>query len=236
MTYEEKLALIATVEKNRTLMMNLYRRRMDEKADYLLRKYGLVGEAKAKAKAEAEAKTKESKKRQEVAGSKEPPEARSQKPEASEKLRVIRTGREVNYDELPPELKRRWDENRDNYKLIRSLHEKLKLMHKAPDTMREPLCKEIVSRDEKIRDNWKAVDEWDGTYPEPVTRNPEPGTQLDFKRINSNRKYISVNMAKATTDATFRANVQERYNELKAAGIEMKPETLAELTANGIEI
>lgn len=231
MTYEEKLALVAPHEKNRQLMANLMRRKNEEKVEYLIRKYGLNKQPATTPANHPTATT----------PALRPPllkkEGKLEEPPAtSDKLRVIRSGRQVNYDELPPELKRRWDENRDNYKLIRSLHEKLKLMHKAPDTMREPLCLEIISRDNKNRDNWKVIDEWDGTYPEESVKAAESSRQLDFKRINSNRKYITENRERAITDPVFRAKVQERYNELKAAGIDMKPETLAELKAAGIDI
>jgi hypothetical protein len=63
---------------------------------------------------------------------------------------------------------------------------------------------------------------------------------MDHKRITTNRKYISKNLPKCNENsdkaAFFRENMQIRYNELKAAGIEMTSKTLAELTAVGIII
>ena len=42
MTYEEKLSLVATKERNKMLMGNLFKRRNEEKVDYLLKKYKLL--------------------------------------------------------------------------------------------------------------------------------------------------------------------------------------------------
>lgn len=155
----------------------------------------------------------------------------------SGKLKVIRNGHEVKYDDLPKELRVCWDTNRDAYKQIRATHEKLKLMENATDADRAPLVQSIAKLDDKIRTNWESIDAWK-PGDEPII---EKVLEIDHKRINANRKFISTNLQtlKGMTDGDksekIKAKIQERYDELKNAGETVQPETIDELTKAGIQ-
>lgn len=155
----------------------------------------------------------------------------------ADKLKVVRDGREVKYEDLSMELKARWNQNRDGYKEIRTLHEKLKLMENATPEDRQPLTQRICDLDDKIRDNWAEID-----AREPASNDSAadaPG--IDHKRIQSNRKYISTNLKKLPEQqdpvkaAKVVTELQVRYDELKKAGETVTQETVGELIKAGVQ-
>lgn len=155
----------------------------------------------------------------------------------SGKLEVIRNGRKVKYEDLSPEMQARWTQNKDAYKEIRATHEKLKLMEKATPEQRQPLTERICTLDDQIRDNWAEIDTYVPAPAGSVTEAPV----IDHKRIGANRKFISTNLKKLPEQqdpvkaAIVVAELQKRYNELKAAGETVAPETIEELTKAGIQ-
>jgi hypothetical protein len=238
-SYNEKLAALARATKNRAMLAQLARKPRPDKLDYLLRKFGVKVES---GKPEAGSPKPEVKK------APPPPEPQLQKAkkivrklkeQKPGQWRIVKNGAEVDYDDMPAHLQNAWDENRDRYKQIRSLHEKLKLMHRAEPEDRQPLVNEIVRHDERIRKNWADIDAWQpGQEPDPA---PEKlPVKMDHKRISANRKYISKNLEKCDSKNKkadyFRENIQQRYNEMKAAQVSMSEKTMAELKAAGIEI
>lgn len=152
------------------------------------------------------------------------------------KLEVIRNGRKVKFEDLSPEMQARWNQNANGYKEIRALHEKLKLMENATPEDRQPLTQRMCNLDDQIRDNWAEIDAY-----VPVPTDLVPGAPvIDHKRIQSNRKYISTNLKKLPeqTDpvkaAKVVAELQKRFDELKAAGETVSLETIDELTKAGV--
>ena len=150
---------------------------------------------------------------------------------------IIRSGNVISPDSLPPAIRKLWDENRNSYKLIRSLHEKLKLMGKATAADREPLVKQIISYDSLVRANWIKIDAWDPNSPDAELKIPV----IDHKRINANRKFICTNLKSIQTAqnevkaAEIRDKLQSRYNELRANGEDVDPETIVKLQSCGIK-
>ena len=212
--YSTGLVLLQEMSKNKFLLQGLMRKKNQSKLEYELSKFASVKPVQAKQTPEIHLKVNPS--------------------AESERRRVVRGTHEINYDDLPRELKARWDQNRDNYKLIRSNHEKLKLMEKASDADRAKLTQKIIEMDDRIRANWEVIDNWD-----PNAKHDVPG--LDHKRINANRKFICTNLVKIATvedqvkKAKIAQNLQDRYNELKNANEVFAPDTIAELTQYGIE-
>jgi hypothetical protein len=155
----------------------------------------------------------------------------------SGKLEVIRNGRKVKYEDLSPEMQARWTQNKDAYKEIRALHEKLKLMENGTAEDRQPLTQRICDMDDSIRDNWVEID----AYMPVTTGSATEAPVIDHKRIGANRKFISTNLKKLPEQqdpvkaAIVVAELQKRYNELKAAGETVAPETIEELTKAGIQ-
>lgn len=242
------LALLGNYSKNRILLQNLSRKPNPKKVEYELKKAFESEEEKSKLLA-AKSKKKTAPKNQKQT---DPPvDDNTGKKEShsdqvinlmneeavSKRLKVVRNNNEVKYEDLPEEIQKLWDVNRDGYKEIRSLHEKLKLMEVAPSEDRAPLLARIDELDGAIIANWEIIDSWQpGT--EPATNQSEG---IDHKRINANRKYISTNAKKLAeeTDAKklekLKANIQVRVSELKAAGEEMNEKTVEELKKLGIE-
>lgn len=152
----------------------------------------------------------------------------------SGKLEVIRDGRKVKYEDLSPEMQARWNQNRDGYKEIRALHEKLKLMENATPEDRQPLTQRMCDLDDTIRDNWIEIDAY---VPSSVPNRVE---SIDHKRIQANRKYISTNLKKLPEQtnpvktAQVVAELQKRYDEIKASGEAVAAETIEELTKAGV--
>ena len=151
------------------------------------------------------------------------------------KKKVSIGGTELYYEDLPTEIKARLDQNRDNYKIIRATHEKLKLMENATDADRAPLTQKIADLDSQIRSNWDVVDSYE---PQAET---EKESAIDHKRINANRKYISTNLKKLAEDieqvkaAKIRDSIKARLSELKAAGENLSDTTIQELKKQGFE-
>lgn len=149
------------------------------------------------------------------------------------KLKIVREGKDVSFGDLSPEMKARWEQNRDAYKEIRVLHEKLKLMENATPEDRQPLTLRISELDDKIRENWKEIDAW-----VPATETKVEA--IDHKRMQANRKYISTNLKKLAevTDPVKKAKViaelQGRFNEVKASGETFAAETIEELAKAGV--
>lgn len=158
---------------------------------------------------------------------------RKLKEQKPDRWRIVKNGAEVDYDDLPAHLQNAWDENRDRYKQIRSLHEKLKLMHKAEPEDRQPLVNEITRHDDRIRKNWAEIDAWQpGQEPEPAPGKPQ--VKMDHKRISANRKYITTGTKRLVKlegekAAALRQQIQGRVDELLAAGVEISEKKKKEL-------
>ena len=151
--------------------------------------------------------------------------------------KIIKNGAELNIDNLPDHIKALWDFNREAYKEIRSRHEKLKLLVKAPVADRKPHTMRIAELGDTIRSNWNLIDNWDpNAEPEP-----EPVQTIDHKRISANRKYISTNVPKLKLEKdslkaeTLKAKIQARVTELVRADVMIADDTRTELKALEIE-
>lgn len=153
------------------------------------------------------------------------------------KLEVIRNGRKVKFEDLSAEMQARWNQNKDSYKEIRALHEKLKLMENATPEDRQPLTQRVCDLDDTIRDNWAEIDAYVPVPAESANEAPV----IDHKRIGANRKFISTNLKKLPEQqdpvkaAKMVAELQNRFDELKKAGEAVSSETIEELTKAGVK-
>ncbi len=245
--YAKGLILLAKYSKNRILLQNLSRKQNPKKLEYELKKITDLMPLKGKKLKEKELK---------IVGASENDGTQGKDPEPipikgtsrmlgadSDKLIIVRNNLEVKLEDLPEKHQTLWKQNRDSYKQVRALHEKLKLMENASDEGRKPLIDRIRQLDESIRANWEIIDAWQPGS-EDTTENGIPDDDsaiIAHKRINANRKYISINMQKLAEEKNqqkagkLKAKLQERVNELKAANEELKPKTIEELKSLGIE-
>lgn len=172
-------------------------------------------------------------------------EAENQIEKTGKKLVVI--DERINYDELPEPMKKLYDENRETYKLMRAVHEKMKLA--AKDQERAELRAELVGMDDAIANNWEKLDKWaNGEEEEVGSQQPEAGSDelkiaddpnVIAKELNACRSFISRNAKKvATLDAakqdTLLKKLAERVATLKKYNAEIKEETRLELVKLGL--
>lgn len=222
--YETGLVLLAKNSKNRVLIQNLNRKQNSDKLEYELKKIARISGTKV-------VKPKDEKS---VDDPKKPSDKLVTDTEAipgPNRTKIIRNDHAIKYEDCPQHIRERWDENRDSYKEIRSTHEKLKLMEKATPEDRKPLISRIDQLDKIIHANWEFIDNWD---PDKETKTTSPGN-LDHKRINSNRKFISSNIKRLALvknpqkSDKIKKELAKRVKELLDAGEKISPETLEEL-------
>lgn len=204
--YETGLSLLMKKSHNRALILFLTKKRNKAKLVYELRK--LAGIKKPVPKQVKKINT------DSVPGIEE----------GVHRLKVIRGKRKIDYEDLPLDLQKLWDANRDAYKEIRSLHEKLKLMLNATAEDRKPLTQRIVVLDNMIRANFDIIDAYDPSADNAKSEGLDT-SQLSHKRINANRKYLSVWLRKINAESYSEkkynkivSELKVRYNELVNAG------------------
>jgi len=220
------LTVLANHSRNREMHKNLSRKSNPEKLEYELRKIAILQGVIL----------------EQLAPRLPEPELPTELMESQSERVMVRTKDEVTMipvvnDNWPKSIKERWEQNRDNYKIIRSLHEKLKLMENASDEDRVPLVQSVSDLSDKIRANWELIDNWVPGQEEPAQEVPA----IDHKRINANRKFISTNL-KTLTDITnaakyeeIKIKIQQRVDELKQAGEELESFTSEKLKKAGIQ-
>lgn len=144
----------------------------------------------------------------------------------------------INPAELPEPVKVLFDQNSEKHKLMRSLHEQMKLAKKDGD--RAKLRKELVALDDLVSANWKTIDRYLETGELPETpKGPERLEGDSYKQINAARSYVSrgLNGLDKKTgkkrDETI-AEIRKRFDFLVANKAEVKKETLEALQKIGI--
>ena len=150
------------------------------------------------------------------------------------RLKAVSKGR-INPEDLPEELKPLYDEVSENYKKMRSMHEKMKLAKKDKD--RAALRKEIVNLDDSIKAGWEVLDAWVLTGELPAE--PEK-KEVDPKTVNAARKYLSTNLPKLDTlegeaKEELRLKILDRYSLLVQAGNNFDEATLSILEKHAIK-
>ena len=152
-------------------------------------------------------------------------------------------GKRKDHEELPAEVQDIILNNSQKYARLRGLHERVKVLSGEGYTPcdRYPYLKEMLQLSTEIRESWKFYDEY--KIGDKVEAKAEEVKPIDAQRITSNRVYIgraikevSEKLAAGKLGAANAqiAEAQNRYNELMLAGQEVKPETIAGLTAIGV--
>ena len=239
--FDAGFELFARFSHNRALALQLARKRRLSKLEYELQKIVSRGFIRESRVWPVNSVTKAADR------NKEHTESENQLEETGKKLLVI--DEKINYDELPEDMKKRYDENRETYKLMRAVHEKMKLATK--DQERAELRAQLVTMDEKIFENWKTLDFWAAwgrlgndlekdteEPPEPECETiPEPAELA--KDLNACRSYLSRNVKKvATLEGKKReellAKLAERVQTLQKHNADIKESTRKELEKLGL--
>lgn len=212
--YDQGLGLLAGLTRNRVLLQSLSRKRNPEKLRYELKKIAhLMPETLPIKPLTATIPVKKPEKK--LVQKEEIKAVRSEGyPPPDIRTKIIHQGREVRYESLPVRLQKLYDQNRNMYKEMRALHEKSKLV--TSDAAREPLIVRLVHLDVMVRSNWNTIDSWDG-QPDVESSN------IDHRRINANRKFISDNkkliklMGPGSKRDDLIKKIQSRVDELLEA-------------------
>ena len=240
--FDAGFELFVRFSHNRALAMQLARKRPLSKLEYELQKVVQRGWLKESRVWPIGPVVKAGNRNQEHT------ETETQVEKAGKKLVV--TDEKISYDDLPEDMKKLYDENRETYKLMRAVHEKMKLAKK--DQERAKLRAELVAMDDKIAGNWEVLDKWvenpsgedKGEVPASAgmtekEREPVPDPAQLGKDLNACRSYISRNVKKVATleekkREALMAKLAERVQTLQKHHAEVKEETRKELEKLGL--
>jgi hypothetical protein len=159
--------------------------------------------------------------------------------EAHQQLKIIKDGK-VEYNDLPDDLKIVYDQIVEDYKQMRTLHEKMKLS--TTDEDRLPFRTQLEILDDQIAAGWLKIDQALEVQAAPVDET-KPAVELDpmelGKAIMAARSFISRFLpGYAQLDEKAKplmlVKLQDRVKCLADNNAKVKPETLAELRKNGI--
>lgn len=218
--FGQGFSIFCKYSRNQSLMSYIGRKRDMEQLTYELQKLSAMGNLTVNPNFEA----------QHIRFNKDSADTSVQKEEShkeeSERIHIV-DERHVNRGELPEELKKLYDEITQEYKVQRSLHEKMKQANS--DTGRKEFRDEVVKLQLSIGAKWQLIDETlaNGT---PVEVNP---VASDRVHVSSNRAYISKMLAKPKLTKEQREAVKKKVEELICLGETLKPETLKRLKEKG---
>lgn len=166
-------------------------------------------------------------------------------------------GKREDHDELPVEIQQLWDGNLERYTKIKALfeelkameklqpcdrYEKLKLLNEAEKAYREALA----TYDGYLKENSfpKDADDKEDNFPNKTEEQPVDPAEL-ATQIGNARKYISEGKGKLkrlieegneVKADTLRAKIIERARIIQQAGAPISDDTVAELSALGINL
>lgn len=217
--YDTGIALLMKYSKNRGFILRITRKPWPEKLEYELQKiYDRQHPVKTKPKPEI----------------KPDPKPEEEQPEFitdPKKRKIIVREQEIKLDDLPKKLQKLWHDNAEMYKESRSLHEKLKLMKDVPAEKRAPIVERLQDLGKITRQNWDIIDAYDPDA-EPET------AEMDHKKINANRTFISRNLKKVEDNPKHIVfvKIQDRIDELLSAGEVFKADQAKRLKKLGFTL
>lgn len=208
--YNSGLAMLAKYSKNRILLQNLSRKSLPAKLEYELRKL--------------------------VKSDIPDNEIRHIKlimPSGEIDTLEIGGKPRVDPDDLPDYLKNLWEETAEKYRLARATHEQIKQM--IDINQRAAHIELLDNYRIEIRENWKVIDTFIKEH-----NNPETPVNVDEKRVNANRKYLSdgkkvIAVLSGAVRAKKLEAMQRRINELLSAGEKFDIQNQKELEDLGLK-
>jgi len=217
--YQAGLVLLRTFSKNRSLFSFLSRKEKPEKLEYELQKL-----LQQPTQIIDIRNTKKSEKPIENTNETEP---------FVERVKITEDGK-IRFDDLPEPLQEYYLKIKDEYKFMRSFHEKMKLAE--TDDARANFRQELVTLDDSIAEKWKAIDLWTttGELPEELKEaKPKPAGNLTVQEVNTNRTAVTRSLAALENEETPEAKKEELLSILSSSaqilladGQGFKPETI----------
>lgn len=218
--FAQGFKLFCKYSRNQSLMSYIGRKREMEQLLYELEKLSSMGRLTVNPNHEA----------QHIRFNREditPLEASTNSKQEEDNHFFIVDERKVRREDLPEELQKLYDEITEQYKVQRSMHEKMKLANS--DTGRKEFRDEVVNLQQSIAGKWRIIDE--------QLQNGEPTPkEVPAKRVHvsSHRAYISKMLAKQKLSNEQKETVRRKVEELLNIGEILKPETLKKLKEKGL--
>jgi len=215
---EAGATLLLQITRNRVLHQNVVRRKNFEKIEYVLKKY--MNEQKIEIP------------QADAAGDDTEDEDTSN--ENLKPLTVEMRGKRKDHDSLPEKIQMIFVGNTEKYHMMRSLHEKLKLMSeddKFSEEDRKPHLDELVKLDTQIREAWEKYDNFKA---EEATGSSPNTSALDVQAVQKHRTYISRTAKMTEVNDKVKAECLKRYNELIADGQKVDQKIVDRLVELGV--
>lgn len=215
---EAGATLLLQITRNRVLHQNVVRRKNFEKIEYVLKKY--MNEHKIEIP------------QADAAG-----DDREDEDPSSENLKTLTVemrGKRKDHDSLPEAIQMIFVGNTEKYHMMRSIHEKLKLMSKDDkfsDEDRKPHLDELVKLDKDIRDAWEKYDNFKA---EEAPASSTTISALDVQAVQKHRTYISRTAKMTEVNDKVKAECLKRYNELVADGQKVDQKIVDRLVELGV--
>ena len=215
---EAGATLLLQITRNRVLHQNVVRRKNFEKIEYVLKKY--MNEHKNEIP------------QTDAAGDDTEDEDTSN--ESLNPLTVEMRGKRKDHDSLPEEIQMIFVANTEKYHMMRSLHEKLKLMSeddKFSDEDRKPHLDELVKLDTQIREAWEKYDNFKA---KEATGSSPNTSALDVQAVQKHRTYISRTAKMTEVNDKVKAECFKRYHELVSDGQKVDQKIVDRLVELGV--
>lgn len=204
--FDQGFALFCKYSRNQSLMSYIGRKRQMEMLTYELGKLATIGKITPNPHHKAQSI---------MFGKKAVEEVIQERVQVIDERRIMR-------EDLPEALRELYDQNVEDYKLLRSLHEKLK--NANSDAGRKEFREKILKLQGEIKRRWSIIDRGEV---------PVEDDSVSSARINSNRAYISKMLKVENLTEKQREMIREKYAELISAKVALKPETLQKLKERG---
>lgn len=158
----------------------------------------------------------------------------------------VALGKRPDHDSLPKDIQALWDDNFENFRKVKELHERLKGMANAQPCDRYEYLKMLDEADKRYRANLAKYDAYPGpTIAQPKNAIDEAVMQRDKARINAARKSISkwkAVFAKALGAGDGEKSIESKKKiesavaDLRDAGGELGEKVSAELKDLGVDV
>ena len=214
--FTQGFALFCKYSRNQSLMAYIGRKQDMAMLVYNLQKLSEMGDITPNPNAEIH----------EVRFNKAQTQPEASAPAEPEKVLIV-DERRVKREDLPEELKVVYDSIVNDYKLMRSIHEKIK--NANSDTGRKEFRDQLTAIESQIKERWTQID----TQLGKTENESGSGSGEKVLNINTARAYISKMLKKDVLTDEQRSMVKQKVEELISAGAVLKEETLLKLKEKG---
>lgn len=128
----------------------------------------------------------------------------------------------ISRDDLPEDLQALYDANADDYKILRSYHEKMKLAQTNEE--RAAIREKVIDVEDHIKERWQILD-----------RALQPGADRKEICVSTHRAYISKLLKRDVISQSQQYELQMRVYALLEAGETLSDQTIKRLQEKGFK-